>query len=345
MLGSWEGQPEACYAGVVTAIGAKDVAITGAGVIDGGGDRGDWWDWPKSTRNGAHRARTLHLINCDGVRLIGPVVRNSPSWTVHPQGCRNLTAAALKIEAPPDSPNTDGFNPESCDTVRIEGVHFSVGDDCIAIKAGKRGAATDHLAPTRFVSIHHCLMERGHGGVVIGSEMSGGVEDVSVSSCEMAGTDRGLRLKTRRGRGGHIARIRFEDVTMDRVLVPFSANAFYHCDADGHDDWVQSRIPAPVDNTTPTISDITIRDVCVSNLGLALGAFLGLPEAPIRNLRVERLRLLSTDPEAAPAPPVMADQIRPMRHEGLCAENAELTSDDPSLLSGTPLTRTDGSPC
>jgi polygalacturonase len=338
MLGSWEGEPAACYAALITAVRANHIAITGPGTLDGGGDRGDWWTWPKATRNGARRARTIHLIGCEGVALIGPTVRNSPSWTIHPQGCRHLTAAALKIEAPPESPNTDGFNPESCEDVTLEGIQFSVGDDCIAIKAGKRGMATDHLAPTRYVAVRHCLMERGHGGVVIGSEMSGGVSDVSVEHCEMVGTDRGLRLKTRRGRGGRIERISMTNVTMDGVLVPFSANAFYHCDADGHDPWVQSREPAPVDVTTPEIVGIRIRDIEVRNLATALGTFLGLPERPIRDARIERVTLVSTDPSAGPALPVMADHLRPMRHELICAENAEVTTDDPALLSDRPLT-------
>ena len=95
--------------------------------------------WPKETRDGARRPRGLHLIDCTDVTLLGFTIRNAPSWTIHPQGCARLTAAALTIEAPHDSPNTDGFNPEMCEDVEILGTAFSVGDDCIAIKAGKRG--------------------------------------------------------------------------------------------------------------------------------------------------------------------------------------------------------------
>lgn len=323
VLGSWEGEPAACYAAILTAIGCKGLAITGPGNIDGGGDRGDWWTWPKETRQGARRARTLHLIGCEDIILAGLTICNSPSWTLHPFQCRRLTAADLTITNPPDSPNTDGLDPESCEDVVITGVHFSVGDDCIAIKAGKRGPGDNrHLAPTRLVTVSHCLMERGHGGVVLGSEMSGGIEDVTVEDCDMRGTDRGLRIKTRRGRGGFVRRIAVRGVAMDGVETAIAVNSFYFCDADGHADWVQSRAPAPVDDTTPIIEDIVIEDLALRNIRLAVGVLLGLPESPLRNVRIGRLSA-HFDPAATPGIPEMADHVRPFLAEGLVAENAE----------------------
>ncbi|MDN3720900.1 glycosyl hydrolase family 28 protein [Roseibium salinum] len=124
VIGTWEGLPARSFASLITAIGCKDIALTGRGIIDGGGDRGDWWSWPKETRRGARRPRTVFLAHCDHVVLTGLTVRNSPSWTIHPYRCRRLAAAALTIENPPDSPNTDGFNPESCDDVSLTGLHF-----------------------------------------------------------------------------------------------------------------------------------------------------------------------------------------------------------------------------
>ena len=335
MLGSWEGEPAACFAAPLHAVGAKRLILEGRGVLDGSGEFGDWWDWPKETREGARRARGLHLVNCSDVTLLGFTIRNAPSWTIHPQGCDRLVAAGLTIEAPHDSPNTDGFNPEGSSGVRIEGVRFTVGDDCIAIKAGKRGPSGEaaHLRETRDVRIRHCLMERGHGGVVIGSEMSGGVHDVLVEDCEMVGTDRGLRLKTRRGRGGSVTGITMRRVRMDGVLTAFSANAHYHCDRDGHDEWVQSREAAAVGEGTPQIDGITIEDVDLRRVGHAVGAFLGLPEAPIRNLVIRSVRVHSFDPTAMPAPPIMADGVRAMVHETVVCEHADIRCDDPSLLS------------
>lgn len=339
MLGSWEGLPAACFAAPLHAIGAEGLIVEGKGTLDGSGEKGDWWTWPKETRKGARRPRGLHLINCRDVTLLGFTIRNAPSWTVHPQGCERLTAAGLTIIAPHDSPNTDGLNPESCRDVTISGVRFSVGDDCIAVKAGKRGpnGEDNHLVETRGVTVRRCLMERGHGGLVIGSEMSGGVHDVTVEDCEMIGTDRGLRLKTRRGRGGRISNIVMRRVLLDGVETAFSANAHYHCDADGHDERVQSRAPAPVDTGTPFIDGITIEDVEIRDLAHAAGAFLGLPEAPIRNIGIRRVSIASMNPDAIATAPIMADGVRPMRHEGIAAEQAQIDCDDPSLLSGNPV--------
>lgn len=335
MLGSWEGLPAACFAAPIHALHADRLVIEGRGNIDGSGDKGDWWTWPKETREGARRPRGLHLISCRDVLLLGFGIRNAPSWTIHPQGCERLLAAGLTISAPHDSPNTDGFNPESCRDVTITGVRFSVGDDCIAIKAGKRGAngEDDHLAETRNVIVTHCLMERGHGGLVIGSEMSGGVHDVTIEDCEMVGTDRGLRLKTRRGRGGSVTNISMRRVLLDGVQTALSVNAHYHCDSDGHDHWVQTRQPLPVDAGTPAIDGVTVEDVEIRRLEHAAGVFLGLPEAPIRNIKIRGLKLVSMNPDAVSVPPIMADRVRPMLHEPILAEHAELDCDDASLLS------------
>ena len=335
MLGSWEGLPAACFAAPVHAVNVDNLTIEGRGILDGSGAEGDWWTWPKETRVGARRPRGLHLVSSSDVTLLGFTIRNAPSWTIHPQGCERLRAAGLNILAPHDSPNTDGFNPESCRDVLIAGTRFSVGDDCIAVKAGKRGdqGEEDHLSETRGVQVRHCLMERGHGGLVIGSEMSGGVHDIAVEDCEMRGTDRGLRLKTRRGRGGLISNIAMRRVLLDGVQTALSANAHYHCDADGHADWVQSRARQPLGTGTPLIDGITVDHVEIRCLAHAAGVFLGLPEAPIRNLRISNLIIQSHDPEARPTPPIMADHVRPMRHEAILVEWAEITCDDPGLIS------------
>ncbi|QDY71015.1 glycoside hydrolase family 28 protein (plasmid) [Qingshengfaniella alkalisoli] len=336
MLGSWEGLPETCFAALVTAIDAQNLVIAGPGTIDGGGDRGDWWSWPKETRDGARRPRTIHLIGCKNVTLLGPTICNSPSWTVHPQGCASLTATALTIDNPTVSPNTDGLNPESCEGVLIEGVRFSVGDDCIAIKSGKRDMRGngDHLAPTRDVTIRHCLMERGHGGVVLGSEMSGGIHDITVEDCEMRDTDRGLRVKTRRGRGGEVSTIRFRRVSMKGVYAAVTLNAFYFCDPDGHDEWVQSRCPAAVSDLTPQIRDIRIEDVQIADLHLVAVAALGLPEAPIRDISIRNLAV-SYAADAKPGPALMAERVPDLRHAGIVAEWVQIDVDHSNITMTT----------
>lgn len=330
VIGTWEGLPAACFAAPVTAVGCDRLTITGRGVIDGGGDRGDWWTWPKERREGAYRPRTLFLAHCRDVVLSGVTVRNSPSWTVHPFNCHRLQAAALRIENPADSPNTDGFDPESCTDLDLSGLAISVGDDCIAVKSGKRGTGNDtradHIAPTQHLRIANCLMRDGHGAVVMGSEMSGDITDVEITRCEFIGTDRGLRIKTRRGRGGQVARITMRDVTMDGVGTALAANAFYYCDADGKSDAVQSRDPAPVDQTTPRIADISVQDVTLSGVRHAAAAFLGLPEAPITGIRLSGISV-SYDGTASPGDTLMASHLPRFRHGGILHRFAAVETD------------------
>ncbi|MFB9952347.1 glycoside hydrolase family 28 protein [Rhizobium puerariae] len=321
VLGTWEGVAEACYASLINAIDCRNLSIAGEGIVDGGGDRGDWWSWPKETRDNARRARTLFLSGCEDVTLTGLTIRNSPSWTVHPVLCRGLLAADLTIRNAPDSPNTDGFNPESSSDMHLAGLHISVGDDCIALKAGKRSPDGGPGRPTEDVRISNCLMERGHGAIVIGSEMSGGVHDIAISHCHFKGTDRGLRIKTRRGRGGTVSDIRIADCLMEDVATPVAVNSFYFCDADGRSDYVQSRSPHPVSAETPNIRSISVRNVTVSGARTAAAVFYGLPEAVIRDIALENYSV-SFAPDAEPEVPEMACLLPPLRHAGIVAENA-----------------------
>lgn len=325
MLGSWEGLPDAMYKSLITAIDCPGLAIVGKGTLDGGGVEGDWWTWPKDTREGARRPRTIYTLRCDGLTLAGLTVRNSPSWTVHPVLCDNAVFSGLTIWNPSDSPNTDGLDPEMCRYARLEGIYFSVGDDCIAIKAGKRSDTGngDHLAPTSNISIRNCRMERGHGAVVMGSEMSGSITDVTVADCEFVGTDRGLRIKTRRGRGGEVARVTCHDCTMEGVDTALSANAYYYCDWDGHSDAVQNRTPAPVTDLTPSIHSITMKDCDVRNVRLAFAAILGLSEQPAVGIKIANVTV-TYDPNATPDTPLMANNVPMMRHVGIWSEFADV---------------------
>jgi polygalacturonase len=326
VLGTWEGVAEACFASLITAVDCTDLAITGEGIIDGGGDRGDWWTWPKETRDGARRPRTVFVSHCERVTLSGITVCNSPSWTIHPVLSSAVKAVGISILNDPMSPNTDGLNPECCRDVTLRGVFFSVGDDCIAIKAGKRDPKGGLDQPCENIVIENCRMERGHGGVVIGSEMSGSVRNVTMRRCSLSQTDRGLRIKTRRGRGGAVHSILVEDCVMDGVLTPLAINAFYFCDADGRSEAVQTRTLQPFTDATPHISNITIRNLVAHNVAVAAGAFFGLPEAPITGIRLENYHV-TYDPLAVADVPVMACNIEPVRHGGIIAEYAEVESE------------------
>jgi polygalacturonase len=328
VLGTWEGVAEACFASLLNAIDCENLTICGKGIVDGGGDRGDWWTWPKEIRDGARRPRTIFLSGCRQLTLAGITVRNSPSWTVHPVLCEDVLAAGLTIRNHPDSPNTDGLNPESSQNIRLVGLDISVGDDCVAIKAGKRDPRGGPDRPTRDVAIRNCLMQRGHGAVVMGSEMSQGISDVAISRCHFIGTDRGLRIKTRRGRGGIVSNISVRDCRMEDVATPIAVNAFYFCDADGRSDYVQSRIALPVSVTTPKIDGIDIRNLQVSGAETAAAVFYGLPESTIDAVSIDGLSIAYRD-DAKPAVPEMACHLPELRHAGIIAENTKF-----SRLSG-----------
>ena len=317
LLGTWEGNPLDCYASALTGVDVEDVRIIGPGVVDGQAPQGDWWINHK-VRRGAWRPRMLFLCRCQNVTVQGVQFLNSPSWNLHPYFSNDLTFADLRIISPADSPNTDGFDPESCKHVTLTGVHFSVGDDCIAIKSGKIYMGQKYHAPCQDIDIAHCLMERGHGGVTTGSECAGGILDVRVRYCLMQDTDRGLRLKNRRGRGENAVTdgILFDHVDMLRVNAPLVANCMYQCDPDGRSEYVQSREPQPIDNRTPRTGKLHFRSVNAQGCGACAGYFLGLPESPIQSIVLEDCTFTYA-PDAQPFQPALAAGVEHCVHQGL----------------------------
>jgi polygalacturonase len=316
VLATWEGEALPSHAGLITGIEVKNVRIYGEGVIDGNASLATWWSRPKAMFVG-WRPRTVHLIRSQNIAIEGVTLCNSPSWTLHPFRCKQLTIARIEIEAPMTSPNTDGIDPECCEDVRIAGVHISTGDDCIAIKSGKISLAKLGPVPTRHVRISNSLMQDGHGAIVIGSEMACGVYDVVARDCLFIGTDRGLRLKTRRGRGKDaiVDGIRLQNVRMDKVGTPFVINSFYWCDPDGKAPHVGDRRPHPVDAGTPSLRNISLEDVVSTQVQHSAGYVLGLPEHPPENLRIRNYRVVF-DPQATPGEPDMAEGIVAVAREG-----------------------------
>ena len=318
-LGSWEGNPLDTFASLITGIEVRDVKITGRGVLEGGD--GDWWENPKQ-RRGAWRPRLFFLNRCQNVTVHGLSFFDSPAWNIHPSYSRDLKFLDIFVSAPSSSPNTDGFDPESCSDVLLCGARFSVGDDCIAIKSGKIYMANTRHTPTRHVRIQNCLMEDGHGGVTIGSEMAGGVYDVEVEHCLMRYTDRGLRIKTRRGRGkeGVIDGIVFRDIRMEHVRTPLCCNAMYYCDPDGHTPYVQTREKLPVDDRTPRIGSLTFERVTAVDAEACAGYFLGIPEMPCDRVELDSCSFAFAS-DAKGMVPVMAEGVKEYRRRGLILEN------------------------
>ncbi len=319
LLGSQEGNPLDSFASLLTGIGVENVRIVGEGLLDGHGQEGGWWDNPKG-KDRAYRGHLLFLLHCRDITVQGIGFVNSPFWNIHPLFCRDLSFLNITVEAPADSPNTDGFDPESCEGVRLLGALFSVGDDCIAIKSGKIWQGMKYHVPTRDMEVAWCAMLDGHGGVTVGSEMAGGVRGVRVHHCWMRGNDRGLRIKSRRGRGRYavVDDIRFEDVRMENVRMPLVVNCMYFCDPDGHSPWVQSLEPQPVDDSTPTIGSILFERVRVTGCQACAAYILGLPERPVGSVAI-RDSSFSFRENCAPLVPAMAENVPALCRQGIVA--------------------------
>lgn len=323
-LGTWEGNPLDCFAGIITGINVSNVVITGQGTIDGCASEENWWKNPKERRI-AWRPRLVFLNHCTNVVMHGIRLQNSPSWNVHPYFSENLKFIDLTILNPADSPNTDGLDPESCSNVEIIGVYFSLGDDCIAIKSGKIYMGAKYRKPSQNLMIRQCCMRDGHGSITIGSEMAGGVRNITVKDCKFLHTDRGLRIKTRRGRGRDavIDGIVFENIQMDHVMTPIVINAFYFCDPDGHSEYVQSKEWYPVDERTPTLGALDFRQITATNCHAAAAYIYGLPEQKIQRVTFEDVSF-SYAKEPREGVPAMMDGAGKQKKLGLFAKNVEL---------------------
>jgi polygalacturonase len=313
----FEGIPGMAYMPCLYVRDARNVRVTGAGAIDGGGAR--WW---AKFRDGSLAHPRPYLVcfhHCKDVAMDGVVLFNSPCWTVHPLYCDNVSLTNLYIKNPADSPNTDGINPNGSSNVRIADCVIDVGDDCIAVKAGTED--TPVKRPCEHIVIKGCRMLHGHGGVVIGSEMSGGVRDVQVANCRFLGTDRGIRLKTRRGRGGVAERLSFRNIEMEDVLCPFVFNMYYFCGKGGKLPSVRDKAPRPVDGGTPALSDITIENITVRGATACAGFLYGLPESPVRRVRISGCTVEMTP--GNPGRPAMMDDLGEMEAAGLYLRNGE----------------------
>ena len=316
-LGSWEGNPLDCFASIITGINVENVNIIGEGIINGNADKADWWVDVRNKRI-AWRPRGVFLNHCKNITLQGVTVTNTPSWNLHPYFSENLKFIDLKLINPKNSPNTDGCDPESCKNVDIIGVNFSVGDDCIAIKSGKIYMGRKYKKPSELFNIRNCSMNFGHGAIVLGSEMSGGIKNITVSQCLFNQTDRGLRIKTRRGRGKDaiIDGIVFENIQMDDVLTPLVINMFYFCDPDGHTEYVYSKEKLPVDERTPYLGEFEFKNIDCKNVNVAAGTFFGLPEQPIKSIKIENVNF-HYSPNPKEGVPAMMDGLDPMKGKGI----------------------------
>jgi polygalacturonase len=302
----WEGGMVRAPDSLIWAADSEDVAIVGEGTVDGQGE--GWWEAVRANPS-TQRPRLVSFESCRRVKIEGVRLTRSPSWTVHPWRCQDVRIAGVTIVNPPDGPNTDGIDPESCADVRITDCLIDVGDDAIVLKAGAAGGDIGGFPPCERVLISGCSIRHGHGGIVIGSEMSGGVRDVVVSNCALQGTDRGIRIKTRRGRGGVVENLTVTNVVMRAVGCPLVIHSYYRYTGlrEGDRAWAASLSAQPVTETTPVIRGVRIHGLTACDVGGPCLAYLhGLPESPIRAVTVSDCDLTHAEtPDPAMREPAM----------------------------------------
>lgn len=249
VLTRFEGVELMNFSPFIYAYEQENIAITGEGTLDGNADSEHWWDWKRhtATRRDASeplndrdilfqmaekgvpvaqrvfgpghylRPQFIEPYRCKNVLIEGVTLLNSPMWQVHPVLCTNVTVRKLQINA--DGPNTDGCDPESCTDVLIQECLFNTGDDCIAIKSGRNADGRRLHTPSQNIIVQGCHMKNGHGGVTVGSEISGGVRNVFAEDCQMDSPrlDMALRIKNNAARGGDIENINARRITVGQV--------------------------------------------------------------------------------------------------------------------------------
>ncbi len=305
-----EGVMMKSFSPLISAMDAENITIKGEGTLDGQGKA--WWteffriyvdlekngmrelnkyqplwerendvealyaetneDWHGTLKRRFFRPPFIQPVRCRRVRIEGVKIINSPFWTVNPEFCDNVVVTGVTIHNVP-SPNTDGINPESCRNVHISDCHISVGDDCITLKSGRDAQARRLGVPCENITITNCTMLSGHGGVVIGSEMSGSVRKVTISNCVFDGTDRGIRIKSTRGRGGVVEDIRVSSIIMSNIKrEAVVLNLKY------------SEMPVePMSERTPLFRDISISGLTAVGVKTPV-KIVGLEEAPVTDI-------------------------------------------------------------
>ena len=242
------------------------------------------------------RPAMLNFERCENVWLQGVCFQNSPAWNLHPFLCQNVLIEEVMVINPWNSQNGDGLDLEACKNCLIVNTKFDVGDDAICVKSGKNKDGRDLQTPCENVVVDGCAVYHGHGGFVVGSEMSSGVKNVSVRNCMFLGTDVGLRFKSARGRGGVVENIHIQNVNMINIPTDCILFDLHYTGLSASDAMklkqemaakgiVPERDMQPVSEETPQFKDIYIKDVTCQG---ALRAFYfnGLPEMPVTNINI-----------------------------------------------------------
>jgi len=313
VLTRWEGIECMGLSPLIYAFAQENVAVTGGGVLDGQAGEGRWWNWagpwegalstgwtPGQPHQGAARSRlqgwaesgtpvperifterdllrpmSVQFYRCRDVLVEGVTLRNTPMWGIHPVLCRAVTVR--RVEFASHGPNNDGCVPDSCRDVLIENCQFDAGDDCVAIKSGRNRDGMRINVPSEDIVIRGCRMLSGHGGVAIGSEISGCVRRVFVERCVMGDQqlDLAFRIKANSTRGGVVGQIHLRDIEVRRVREAAVQIDLLYAQAEEQSDRL------------PRVGEITVEDLACAQSGRAIW-IEGLPAMPVRDVRIAR---------------------------------------------------------
>jgi polygalacturonase len=279
------------YSSLIYAYGQENIAITGSGTLDGQGSNENWWSWKGKEefgwkegmphqKNGRDklfemgennipveqrvfgegyylRPNFIQFYNCKNILIEGVTLKDSPMWFLNPVLCQNVSVLNVKIEGL--GPNNDGCNPESSKDVLIQDCYFNNGDDCIAIKSGRNNDGRRINIPSENIVVKNCVMRNGHGGVVLGSEISGGVKNVFVEDCQMdsPNLDRAIRIKTNSVRGGVLENIFVRNLTIGEVSEAILKIDFYYEEGDAG-------------KFTPSVNNIVLENITSKKSSFAI---------------------------------------------------------------------------
>ncbi|CAO2838756.1 unnamed protein product [Amaranthus hypochondriacus] len=257
--GKGRDAPDGRYASLIFGTNLTDVVITGGNAtIDGQGAY--WWDKFKKKELKLTRPYLIEIMFSNQLQIFNLTLLNSPSWNVHPVYCSNVIVQGLTILAPIDSPNTDGINPDSCTNVRIEDSYIVSGDDCIAIKSGWDEYGIKFGMPTQHVNIRRVTcISPDSATIALGSEMSGGIQDIRAEQITAINTESGVRIKTAPGRGAFIKDIFVKDMTLKTMKYVFWMTGDYGSHPD----------PGYDPKAMPIISGINYRDVIAEDVQMS----------------------------------------------------------------------------
>ena len=292
----FEGTECMNYSPLVYAFEQENIAVTGRGILNGQASDKNWWRWKKTQRGDVNTLRNqgekgepvrwrvfgagkqlrpnmIQPYKCKNVLIEGVTIKNSPMWHIHPVLSTNVTVRNVRVIG--HGPNNDGCNPESCKDVLIENCYFDTGDDCIAIKSGRNNDGRRVNVPSENIVIRNCQMKDGHGGVVIGSEMTGGARNIFAENCTMdsPNLDRALRIKTNSVRGGTVENVYMRNVKIGQVAEAVLKINFNYGEGD-------------TGKFTPTVRNINMENVTSGKSKYAL-SISGYERSPITGIRLK----------------------------------------------------------